>query len=282
MFFAYHFNRAVVSNDGNYSVIYEALGTKGLVLRGNKPVREINRSFYHAHVYEYPFAIIHLPDGRTAIAHCPDAYNKIEIEEIESGQRLTAREGDAADFFHSRLQATPDGEHLLSAGWVWHPLDAVQLFRIRDTLQSPAVLDRYAHLELPDELFEVHAAAFQGNETLIMVGDNGGEPGEEGPFLARYDLREDRVNLKRRLQEPAGTIMPVNSEFIIGFHEHPKLIEIASGKVVKRWSELDSGKQNSSIIWHEEKLPPLALDSNRMRFAVADSKGITAVQLAEN
>ena len=180
VFFAYHFNRAVVSNDGNYSVIYEALGTKGLVLRGNKPVREINRSFYHAHVYEYPFAIIHLPDGRTAIAHCPDAYNKIKIEEIESGQRLTAREGDAADFFHSRLQATPD------------------------------------------------------------------------------------------------------SEFIIGFHEHPKLIEIASGKVVKRWSELDSGKQNSSIIWHEEKLPPLALDSNRMRFAVADSKGITAVQLAEN
>ena len=279
IYFAYHFDRAVTSRDGKYSIIYEALGTKGLILRGNKPVREINRSFYHAHVYEYPLAIFHLSDGRVAIAHCPEAYNKIEIEEIESGERLTSRKGETADFFHSRLQTSPDGEHLLSAGWIWHPLDAVQLFCIPDALKTPSVLDKFAHLELPEELFEVHAAVFQDNQYIIMAGDNGGEPGEEGPFLVRYDLREGAVNLKTRMQETAGTIMALNSEYVVGFYEHPKLIEIASGNVVQKWPELNSGKQNSSIIRHAEKLPPFALDSDRMRFAVADQKGITVIQL---
>jgi hypothetical protein len=278
IFFAYRFDRAVVSRDGKYAIIYETFGTKGLVLHDGRLLREINRSYYHANVYEYPIDIIDLPDGRTAIAHCPEAYNKIEFEEIKTGQRLTTREGKAADFFHSRLQATPDGEHLLSAGWVWHPLDDVRLFPIREVLQRPSAFDKNARLDLPDELFEVHAAVFQGNEAVIMVGDSGGEPGEEGPFLVRYDLKESRVNLKTRLEETAGTIMAAGSEFIVGFCRHPKLIEISSGKVIQRWLELDSGEQNSSIVF-EGKLPLLALDSNRMRFALADSDGITVIQL---
>jgi hypothetical protein len=278
-YFAYHFDRAAVSPDGTYSVVYEALGTKGLILRGSKLIREINRSYYHAHVYEYPLVILHLVDGRVAIAHCPDAYNKIEIEEIESGQRLTTREGETADFFHSRLQAGSDGEHMLSSGWVWHPLDAVQLFSIREVLDSPTVLDNYEHLELPEELFEVHAATFQNDHSIIMVGDKSGEPGEEGQFLAQYDLREGRVILKTRIPEAAGTIMAAGSEHIVGFYEHPKLIEISSGKVVQSWPELNSGKQNSSIIWHDEQPPPLAMDSKLMRFAVADANGITVIQL---
>jgi hypothetical protein len=279
IYWAYRFDRAVSSCDGRYQIIYETLGTKGLVLCNNKCVREINRSFYHAYVYEYPLVIFHLPDGRVAIAHCPNDYNKIEIEEIETGQKLTIREGEAADFFHSRLQVSPDGEYLLSSGWVWHPLDAVQLFRVRDVLQNPTVLDKSAHLELPEELFEVHAAAFQSNDSIIMVGNNGGEPGEEGPFLIQYNLREGRVNLKTGMQEVAGTLMPVNSEYVMGFFEHPKLIEIASGKVVQSWPELNSGKQNSSIILDREMLPQLALDPARKRFAVADANGITVIQL---
>jgi hypothetical protein len=60
---AYRFDGAVRSRDGSYRVIYEKLGTKGLVLRGNRCIREINRSFCHAHVYEYPVAIVDLPDS---------------------------------------------------------------------------------------------------------------------------------------------------------------------------------------------------------------------------
>lgn len=49
---AYGFDRAVTSPDGRFAVIYETLGTKGLVLKDGEFVREINRSFYHASAYE--------------------------------------------------------------------------------------------------------------------------------------------------------------------------------------------------------------------------------------
>jgi len=278
-YWGYPFDRAIVSPNGEYAVVYEVLGTKGLVFQGRKLIREINRSYYHADVYEYPIAVFQLPDGQTGIIHCPDEYNRIEIEEIVSGKRLTKREGKSADFFHSRFQVSLNSEFLLSAGWVWHPLDAVQLFRIPDILRHPTVLDKYAEMNAPAELFEAHGAVFQGNESLIMVGDNGGEPGEEGHFLGRYNLRNARVDLTTKMQEQAGTIMSVNAEYIMGFYECPKLIEIASGKIVQKWPELNSGKQNSSIIHHIDELPPLALDSNHMRFAVAGAKGITVIQL---
>ncbi len=86
--YAYRFDAAVVSPSGEYAVIYERLGTKGLVLKQGKPIREINRSFYHADAYEYPIVLFKLPDGREVIAHCPDHYNQLEIEELENGKRL--------------------------------------------------------------------------------------------------------------------------------------------------------------------------------------------------
>jgi hypothetical protein len=51
--YAYAFD-AVASLDGSpFSVIYTRCGTKGLVLRDGRLVREINRSYYQAGAYEY-------------------------------------------------------------------------------------------------------------------------------------------------------------------------------------------------------------------------------------
>ena len=55
--YAYRFDAAVASPNGQFAVIYERLGTKGLVLHEGKVLREINRSFYHADVYEYPICL---------------------------------------------------------------------------------------------------------------------------------------------------------------------------------------------------------------------------------
>ena len=54
---AYPFDRALASDDGQTTVLYTALGTKGLVIRGQRVVREINRSFYHADDYEFPVTV---------------------------------------------------------------------------------------------------------------------------------------------------------------------------------------------------------------------------------
>jgi hypothetical protein len=140
--YAYRFDRAIASTSGKYAVLYEQLGTKGIILKQGKIIREINRSFYHAHVYEYPIMFLKFPEGTEAIAHCPDHYNVIEIEEVESGKRLTTRTGESADFFHSRLQVSPNGKYLMSAGWRWHPWDYIQIYNVEQALENPETLDR--------------------------------------------------------------------------------------------------------------------------------------------
>jgi len=275
---AYRFDSAIISYDGTYRIIYERLGTKGLVLRGNKCLREINRSFYQAHAYEYPVAILNLSDGAVGLAHCPEEYNRLEIEEIESGKKLTLRPGKSPDFFHSRLQVSSGGAYLLSAGWVWHPIDHIRLFSIHDALKSPDHLDKPIKLKLPDDLFEVNAAAFQGDGQLLLAGK--GEEEDPAPgYVAQYQIKEGIVKVKCSLESVPGTIMPVGQDHFVGFYEHPKLFEISSGKVIQSWPELSSGKQNSSIIWHQEQPPPLALDPAGKRFAVAGKDAITVIHL---
>lgn len=276
-YFAYRFDRAATSRDGKYAVIYEALGTKGLILQGDRLVREINRSYYHAQVYEYPITLFDLPDGRVAVAHCPEAYNRLEFEEIESGERLTMRSGESPDFFHSRLQISPDGAYLLSAGWVWHPLDLVAVYSVLEALKAPEVLDQPMSLDLPEELFGVHAGAFQEDCNLLLVGSN--ELEEAPPFAGRYNLKTKRIEAKCALAAVPGTVMPVGVNHFVGFYDHPRLFELSTGKIVQEWPDLETGKQDSSIMNGKEPVPPLAMDPTGHRFAVADAKGITAIQL---
>jgi len=223
--------------------------------------------------------LFRLPDGTQALAHCPDEYNKIEIEELASGQRLTTRTGEALDFFHSRLQVSPGGTYLLSSGWVWHPLDHIQIYRIADVLKEPKQLDLAQDVPQLDALYEIQSATFQSDDVLLITGDSA-DTKEPKPYLAGCSLGERKVLFSTPLEAIPGTIMPAGPEHTVGFYGHPKLFENRSGNVVHEWPELKSGQQNSSIIHHVEKIPPLALDPIRKRFAIADEKQITVIQLA--
>jgi len=271
----YRFDRAVTSESGGYVVVYEQLGTKGVVLKKGQIIREINRSFYQAHVYEYPIVFLKLPDGTEAIAHCPDYYNVIEIEEVESGKRLTTRTGQAADFFHSRLQVSPNGKYLMSAGWHWHPWDYIQIYNVEQALENPETLDQIwwlDHLGEGDE--EVHTAAFNGSDRIVFSG----ETEEELMRLGIYDIEANKVLTSYQIDFPLGTLMPLG-KWLVSFFEHPKLVDLDTGEIVYRWPDLASGTQNSSIIYHHQHLPTIALDPEHQRFAVVDSEKITVVQL---
>jgi hypothetical protein len=87
--YSYRFDAAVVSPSGTYAVIYEKLGTKGLILKNGNILREINRSFYYAHAYEYPITLFQLPDGREVIAHCREEFCRLDIDDLETGKPLT-------------------------------------------------------------------------------------------------------------------------------------------------------------------------------------------------
>ena len=51
---AYDFDRATTLPNSDWAIIYKELGTKALVLRAGEFVRELNRSFYEAHVLRLP------------------------------------------------------------------------------------------------------------------------------------------------------------------------------------------------------------------------------------
>lgn len=171
--YAYRFNAATASPSGRFVALYERLGTKAVLLRDGRIVRELNRSFYHAHVYEYPIVLFALPDGREVLAHCPDKYNRLEIEDAETGERLTQRQTPSPDFFHSRLAVNAPATRLLSAGWAWHPFNSVGFYDVARALADSKHLDGLdghdRERAFPEGSVEVNSAAFVGSDRVVVA-----------------------------------------------------------------------------------------------------------------
>jgi hypothetical protein len=282
------FDHAVVSADGQYEVIYQRLGTKGLILKNGKFVREINRSYYHADAYDYPISFVTLPDSRTGIIHCPEEYWQLEIEDVETGERLTKREAQFIDFFHSRLAVSPDNHYLLSAGWIWTPFNHICVYDLTQALLEPALLEAPIDYQLARIGVGVNAATFKNEHTLVVTTNDeyydheDVEPEEahllEPNAIGVFNLENGTFESQAPLQEATGTLMAVG-DFVVDFYQHPKLIDPVTGAILERWDDLWSGDQDSSIIWRDKKLPPLALDPVNYRFAVASPEAVTVIQL---
>lgn len=285
--YPYEFDAAVMSPSGEHAVLYSRLGTKGLVLRRGQIVREINRSDYHAGAYEYPIAIARLADGREVLIHCPEEYCRLDIEELASGKRLTpqsSRQPD--DFFHSRLAASADGRMLVSAGWIWHPIDGVRAFDIETALQDPAHLDGSGFGI--DALAEESSAAFTADGRLMLalngaVDDEDDDSATPAPpvEIRTFDLRVSRTPTIARHAERLGTFMPVGAGYLLGLYECPRLVDATTGAELKRWAHLHTGEQTSSILVSKPPLPATALDTARRRCAIASSEAITILQFAD-
>lgn len=276
--YAYRFDRAISTPDGKYAVLYETYGTKGIILKENKLLREINRSFYLADAYEYPVTVFRSLDNRLCLAHCPEDYNVLDIDDLETGERLTSANRESNDFFQSRLQASPDGRYILSAGWVWHPVDSIEIFDLEDDISNPKNLSPYRNEALQDlRLFEINAAVFIDNSTIVLTGSD--EDFDEVKYIYLFDVENSTILSKAKLPEIAGTLMGINKEFAIGFYENPKLINLKTGEIVYKWMDIFSGTQNSSINLQNELSPPIVFDEANKRFAVADSDFIHVITL---
>ncbi|TGP51591.1 hypothetical protein EN873_18250 [bacterium M00.F.Ca.ET.230.01.1.1] len=291
--YAYRFDAATASPDGRYAVIYERLGTKGLLLRKGRILRELNRSFYQAEAYEYPIALFNGPDGRVLLAHCPKDYCRIDFEEAETGRLLTeSADRKPSDFFHSRLTVSPGGTRLLSAGWVWHPLSLVKSFDVAEALTTPSHLDNGQGLPAPSNpgLVEENSACWLDDRRVAVaasteyqeddVGDDG-EPRLRPLGLAVFDVTQQTCIRSFQLEEQAGTIFPVGENFVLSLYKHPKLISLATGNVVHVWTELRSGLQDNSIIWgldDDAMPPPMAFEASTRRFAIVNGDTVTRIE----
>ncbi len=278
------FDAAAISPSGRYALLHERLGTKGLLLDGGRIVKEVERSDNNADAYEYPAAFAILDGRREILFHCPHAYNRITALDAATGVDLMPEDGPGdPDFFHSRLMVSPGGRWLASAGWIWHPIDSLMIF---DTVQllgqagasgsrKPGICDQ----RLRDNgQPEVDSVAFLSESELVVslytLRDAPGPVDETPTAIEIWNLAEDRLVSSAKLAELSGPLLPVDREWLIGFHGHPKLIHLPTGRVQQRWSHIDTSTCLGSICWHHAGDPIVALDRNKRRFALCDGKGI--------
>ncbi|GGQ97707.1 hypothetical protein [Deinococcus ruber] len=277
----YCVDSAICSEDGQFTVLYERLGTKAVVLRGHQVLRELNRSYYCADAYEYPIALSRLKNGRHVIAHCPEEYNILDLEDLETGESLTPRMGQPDDYFYSRLRFSPSGERLLSCGWVWHPWNTLTVHGVPEVLESPEKLNSTSTYGL-SLTSEVQSADFLDDDRLLVAFDLG-EDGGEGQYthLAVIHLPDGRQDSTVNLPRTTGTIYVIG-DHVLTLYEYPRLYRIASGELIAQWPEFSTGRQTSSILISEEVPAPFAFDRRGLRFAVAQTDTVTVIELGNS
>lgn len=280
------FDRSVASPSGRYSVVYAERGTKALLLDGDGPVRELNRSYYQADVFDYPVALGALEDGREVLVHCPDEYNVLEIEDAESGERLTSGERDPKDVFHSRLEVSPGGTHLLSAGWLWHPYGVVEVFDLASALTDPAVLDGRGVLPSnPGIDAEVVSACWLDADRLAVATGEEFVDDEETPALGSrqlgvWSLSESRWIHRSTVDFCIGTLIP-RGDSVVSLYGHPRLIDVTTGDVVAEWPTVEVPRREGSYGVTHIPTPVAAVHPDGTRLAIAQPEGIAIIALPE-
>lgn len=270
--------------NGKYVILFERLGTKGLILKEGNLIREINRSYYHSGSYEYPLAIFENRHG-TFIVHCPDEYCVLEIEEIESGERINSKiKREPKDSFYSRLTVSPDNKYLISAGWVWHPFDVLHIFDLNLAFDDIRHLDSQGIDKMAIEA-ETSSASFIDDSHVLLSSSreepiqdefhNLLEPGNVGII----DLREKRLIRSLSSKEEVGNLAPINFDFAWDFFDYPKIIDLHTGEAIYKMPSISSGQQNSSIIHHIE-FKSIAVSECRRKVAIAqeDKVDILTIQ----
>jgi hypothetical protein len=238
---------AVASADGRYALIVARKGTKGLLLRDGELLREVNRSYYQARAYEYPSAFFE-HGGRTYLAHCPREYNRLEFEDVETGEIPTdIPEREPSDVFISRLLVSPGQTRLLHQGWVWHPFGVVEAFDIGACLRDPRLLDESTLR--PATGSEISSASFLDEDTVLLAATDQGlhDEGEPPPDqLAWWNLRTGELSAPVAAPGPRGLVVAISRELAWDLYEHPKLLNLTTGAVEQRWESVNSGRQNSA------------------------------------
>jgi len=274
----YHFgfvcDGSITSENGEYALIYQKLGTKGLLLKNGELLREINRSYYQSSVYEFPAAFLN-HDNRTYLVHCPVKYCQLDIEDVETGEIITnIPERKPEDVFHSRLEISPDNKHILSKGWYWHPFDAIELFDVAQCFSNPQLLDEG---KIPPDLTsEISSASFINSDEILMCYLNDEPMDDEAAasipsgYLAVWNIKTNEIKNPIKIKDrPYGNIFAIDDKKCWDLFDYPKIINIESGEVIAKNTDVFSGKQSSSIIHHLDQLPQISFNRKTKQIAIA-------------
>ncbi len=265
------FDDAVVLPGSPWAAVFEQRGETGLLLRDGRPWRPLTRAEHCASCYSYPIALFRLADGRAVIAHCPESYCCLQIDDLETGTTLAACPLAAADdYFPAGLEVSPCGRWLLSAaGWVWHPISNVRVYDIDAALRDPATLGGEG---LPIAVWADCAdASFLPDSRLLVTLTGNWADLDDGVHhedeLALYDLAAPATPRRWPLDGWTCGVMALGCDHAFTFHGHLRLVALDGLRELRSWPSLtlDVGVR--------------AFDSALGRVAWAQGDRITILQL---
>lgn len=289
MAIGYKFDSVKITNDYEYYVVFEKFGTKGLLFKGMNFLREINRPYQHADLYEYPIEIFKLACGTPVIAHCPKSYYRLDFENIETGEIITDKVNrNPNDFFHSRLMVNKSAKFLLNAGWYWHPWDCILIYSIDEVIQDPSLLDMWGIPIISRIYTEINSARFFNDNYILMSSS------DESPYdqlgiedntddfprncIGLLDLETLTIVKKSIVNCKFGNVFPIDMDFAWDLYLHPKIINLNTGEIVDEITDIYSGEQCSSILTtNNDTLPHITQDINNHRIAIGKGNKINIV-----
>jgi hypothetical protein len=270
--FGFNFDSAIHYQDGHYVFLYQKLGTKALLLKDGEILREINRSYYQADVYEYPAAFF-THNGKVYLAHCPISYCQLDFEDVETGAIVTnTPERKPADYFHSRLELSPGGTYLLSKGWVWHPSDVINVFSVGECMDNPLLLDK-SDYNFPDVSSEICTAGFIDDNT-ILIGSSAEVFDEENvtnlpaKSICTWNVKNNEFSHPVTPSFAFGNLFPIDDVLCWDIYKFPKIINLLTGEIIDTAEGVWSGEQRSSILMEADKQPQIAFDAEKKRLAI--------------
>ncbi|NHA03836.1 hypothetical protein G7092_08520 [Mucilaginibacter sp. HC2] len=271
-----NFDGSINSADGKYAFIYQKLGTKGLLLKEGELLREINRSYYCANVYEYPAAFVTVNDI-TYLIHCPISYCQLDFENVETGEIVThIPERDAGDVFYSRLEISSDNKFLMSKGWLWHPLNWIDVFNIEECLKNPLQLDQSTLY--PGVGTEICTASFIDNNRILIGSSDEVIDGENNNLppkhIAIWDLEINQISKPVKAKGEFGNLFAIDENLAWDMYLFPKIINIHTGEIINSDETIDSGNQNSAIINRDDKIPQIVFNRQTKQIAIAGHEKI--------
>ena len=74
-------------------------------------------------------------------------------------------------------------------------------------------------------------------------------------------------------------MIPLNENFVLDLYEHPKMIDLNSGKITQRFEDINSGKQELAIVHQIDKISPIAIDMKNNRIAIGNGNKIELLKI---
>ena len=187
-----------------------------------------------------------------------------------------------SDYFHSRLEISPNGKYLMSKGWFWHPWNDIRLFDIRKCFDSPEELDKSEIY--PNVGTEICTASFI-DENKVLIGSSDEEEMNDEllenlpqKHIAIWDIELNQISKPIKIQSEFGNLFAINEKFAWDLFKFPKIIDLETGEIVDKDESLASGLQKSSIIHHIDKLPKVAFNRQTKQIAITKDENIEILE----